>query len=318
MAASANGILITDSRQSDNPIIYCNAAFEKITGYGQDEIIGRNCRFLQGDDTNQQALAEVRKAIRNGQNLCVVLRNYRKDGTMFWNELSISPVRNVAGVVTHMIGIQNDITQRIKAQQALAEKEAQLVSITDALPVLISYFDKDVRYRFANQTHIEWFGRTPDELSGLLLQEVIGQDKFVAWQQHLAVAFAGNSEQYDCQLQHQSKGLRMVRVVLVPDFSSDRTVIGLHCLLTDTTDQKIIEQQATLRRDYEQQLATLTDDERIVYDRLIKGESNKSIATELDVGLRTVERRRRNILDKLNAISLTELLKRMSMIEGWL
>ncbi len=109
MDASANGILIAEAVE-DLPIRYVNPAFERITGYNADEAIGRNCRFLQATDTNQPQMAAIRDALETGKPCTVEVRNYRKDGTMFWNSLSIAPVSNEAGITTHFVGIQQDIT----------------------------------------------------------------------------------------------------------------------------------------------------------------------------------------------------------------
>ena len=114
-----NGIVITDPTQKDNPIIYFNKAFQKLTGYNRDEIIGKNCRFLQGKDRNQKGIKEIRKAIKEGNSCRVQVRNYKKDGSMFWNEVSINPIRSVNGEITHFVGIQNDVTHRVKADQEI-------------------------------------------------------------------------------------------------------------------------------------------------------------------------------------------------------
>ncbi|HEY9875812.1 MAG TPA: EAL domain-containing protein, partial [Candidatus Obscuribacterales bacterium] len=120
VAASSNGIVISDAQQPDNPLIYVNPAFEQISGYSQNEIIGRNCRFLQGTDSKQPQLEKLRSAIQEGRECYVVLRNYRKDGSCFWNELYISPVRDKQGQLTHFIGIQTDITERKQAEERYA------------------------------------------------------------------------------------------------------------------------------------------------------------------------------------------------------
>ncbi len=117
IAASNNGIVITDPTLPDNPIVYANEGFLRTTGYGADEMVGRNCRFLQGQDRDQPGLNEVREAIQEGRECRVVLRNYKKDTTLFWNELSISPVYDEAGRLTNYIGIQNDITERKQAEE---------------------------------------------------------------------------------------------------------------------------------------------------------------------------------------------------------
>ena len=124
VAASSNGIVITDPRVPDNPIVYVNPAFEEISGYTADEVMGRNCRFLQADDREQPALDELREALTEARKCRVVLRNYRKDGTPFWNELYVSPVHDEEGRLTNFVGFQNDITHRRRIEE---ERDALLV-----------------------------------------------------------------------------------------------------------------------------------------------------------------------------------------------
>ena len=124
---SANsGIIITDNTQPDNPIIYCNKAFETISGYDHNEIIGHNCRFLQSQDRAQPERDILKECIETGKECRVEIRNYRKNGKLFWNELYVSPVQNEAGEVTHFIGVQNDITDRKKAEYDLREEKASV------------------------------------------------------------------------------------------------------------------------------------------------------------------------------------------------
>ncbi|MCY0976725.1 PAS domain-containing protein [Chryseobacterium wangxinyae] len=124
---SANsGIIITDNTQPDNPIIYCNKAFETITGYHHNEIIGHNCRFLQAQDRAQPERDILKECIEKGEECRVEIRNYKKNGKLFWNELYVSPVYNDDGEVTHFIGVQNDITDRKKAEYELREEKASV------------------------------------------------------------------------------------------------------------------------------------------------------------------------------------------------
>ena len=126
VAASSNGIVITDPSLPDNPIVYVNPAFEKTTGYSMEEAIGHNCRFLQGGDRDQPALEELRSAIWEGRECRVVLRNYRKDGSLFWNELYISPVYDEDGHLTNFVGVQNDVTENRRAEEVLRGSEDRL------------------------------------------------------------------------------------------------------------------------------------------------------------------------------------------------
>jgi PAS domain S-box-containing protein len=114
--ASTVGVTIADARLEDMPLIYVNEAFVKITGYSIEDAIGRNCRFLQGDNKNQPELVTLRKALREGTNTTVVLRNYRKNGELFYNQLTLSPVRDTDGTLTHFVGLSNDVTEQIVAE----------------------------------------------------------------------------------------------------------------------------------------------------------------------------------------------------------
>jgi len=119
--SASNGVVITDPRLEDNPIIYTNPSFTNITGYGAEEILGRNCRFLQGEDKEQSALVDLRKALKEKTPITTVLRNYRKDGRRFYNELTVSPVADAQGQLIAFVGIQNDITARIEAEQRISD-----------------------------------------------------------------------------------------------------------------------------------------------------------------------------------------------------
>lgn len=114
-----NGITISDARAPDLPLVYVNPAFERMTGYSAREVLGRNCRFLQGADVDQPGLNEVRTAIREQGDLRVLLKNYRKDGTSFWNELSLSSIFDLEGHLAYFVGIQNDVTLQVESAQRL-------------------------------------------------------------------------------------------------------------------------------------------------------------------------------------------------------
>jgi diguanylate cyclase (GGDEF)-like protein/PAS domain S-box-containing protein len=117
--ASVNAILITDATRPDNPVEYVNPAFERITGYSAGEVHGHNARFLQREDRDQSGLQEIRLALAKQTEGHAVVRNYRKDGSLFWNDLHIAPVRDELGEVTHFVGILNDITEAQLYQQEL-------------------------------------------------------------------------------------------------------------------------------------------------------------------------------------------------------
>ena len=121
--ASSNGMVVADAQADDMPLVYVNPTFERITGYTAAEVLGRNCRFLQGDppdDSNTLALETIHRGLANGEEVSVMLRNYRKDGTPFWNDLYLSPIRNQRNEITHYVGVQNDISERKSIEHQLA------------------------------------------------------------------------------------------------------------------------------------------------------------------------------------------------------
>ncbi|TAI49741.1 PAS domain S-box protein [Flagellimonas allohymeniacidonis] len=164
LSSAINGIIITDAQQEDNPVVYVNSAFEELTGYAREEILNRNLRFLQGEDRNQKSIEELRNAVKNGESCEVEIRNYRKDGTLWWNKLSITPLKDSNNSVTHFIGIQNDITERIEAEEErnhwnkIFEESLNEIYVLDA---------KTLRFISANQGAQNNLGYSLQELQQL-------------------------------------------------------------------------------------------------------------------------------------------------------
>ncbi len=125
--ASNDGIVVAEQEgDEDTILIYVNPAFERLSGYDANDILYRDCRFLQGEERDQPARARIRQALASRQPCREVLRNYRKDGSAFWNELSITPVFNEADQLTYFVGIQKDVTRQVEAEQRVAELEREL------------------------------------------------------------------------------------------------------------------------------------------------------------------------------------------------
>ena len=161
LQSASNGILITDAQKHDNPVIYFNSAFQRHTGYADEEILNQNCRFLQGTDRDQVPLNKLRVAIKNGESCQVTLRNYKKDGTLFWNELSITPITDSKGVVTNFIGIQNDVTQRKKIE----EERLHLATIFDeSLNEVYVFGTKTLKFVNVNYGALKNIGYSYEEL----------------------------------------------------------------------------------------------------------------------------------------------------------
>lgn len=118
LAATRSAVTITDNNSPDNPIVYCNTAFLELTGYTKDEVIGNNCRFLQGKDTEEADIENIRQALKSEKDSFNVIKNYTKDGRPFWNELQISPVYDEKGKLSHFIGLQTDVTMKVEQERA--------------------------------------------------------------------------------------------------------------------------------------------------------------------------------------------------------
>jgi two-component system, cell cycle response regulator len=159
MHASTEGLAIADVGKADMPLIYVNPAFERLTGYAAHEALGRNCRFLQRDDVRQTGLAAIREALRTGTPCSALVRNYRKDGTMFWNQLGLAPILDASGRLTHVMATLCDVSERVRAEQRLLEKQRQLekskrmlegLALKDGLTGLYN------RRHFSEQLAREW------------------------------------------------------------------------------------------------------------------------------------------------------------------
>jgi PAS domain S-box-containing protein len=171
LAASRNAIVITAPNEADNPIIYANPAFERITGYSIEEAIGKNYGFLQGEDRDQSALEELRNAIREGRECQVVLRNYKKDSTLFWNELSISPVHDEEGNLVNFFGVLADVTERKCTKEALQYQLDLTRAITDNAADSLFLWDTEGRVTFMNPAAEQTFGWRQEELLGEVLHD---------------------------------------------------------------------------------------------------------------------------------------------------
>lgn len=130
IAAATNitveGIVISDAQQPDNPIIYANEGFVRLTGYDRKDVLGRNCRFLQGEETDPDTIAEISQAVHSGRSCRVDILNYRKNGERFWNRLSITPLKDEQGNVINFVGVQFDITVLKETQDRLQQANKRL------------------------------------------------------------------------------------------------------------------------------------------------------------------------------------------------
>jgi len=134
---TVNGITLSDPNKEDNPIIYANAAFEKISGYSSEESVGKNCRFLQGKDKGQVNVKKIKEAIAERRPIRTDIINYTKDGKLFYNEISISPIYNKSGDLLYFLGIQHDVTEKVLAQKEIARINKRLGALYTGLGICI-------------------------------------------------------------------------------------------------------------------------------------------------------------------------------------
>jgi PAS domain S-box-containing protein len=151
LECTTNGVVISDMSLPGQPVFYANPAFCRITGFEAGEVIGRNCALLQRGDTAQPELDVLRRALQVGETATVVLRNYRKDGTLFFNELAVAPVTALDGRVQHYVGIVNDVTERERTRLAIAERSARLNAVFDLSPDGFVVFDRRGRLVYTNR-----------------------------------------------------------------------------------------------------------------------------------------------------------------------
>lgn len=142
---ATNGIVITDALQPDHPIIFVNPAFVALTRYTEAEVIGKNCRLLQGPDTDRETTHEIRLALQEGRECAVTILNYRKDGTPFWNDLRIAPLLDEYGRVTHFVGIQSDVTERINAEYELFQAREAAEAANQAKTQFLASMSHEIR-----------------------------------------------------------------------------------------------------------------------------------------------------------------------------
>lgn len=259
---SRDGIIIADVQQQGFPLVYANRGFENLTGYPADEVIGRSYQFLQGDDTGQPEAAEINAAIARNESCVVTLRNYRKDGSMFWNETSISPMHNAEAAPTHFIAIQKDATARVLLEQQLSHVDS-VVGIsnrrhfdqrfTDALvfsrrahcgmSVLMIELDlfSQFNQRYGKSAGDECLRRVGDCIAKLFVRTSdcaarYGDGEFAV----VSLSFGAGALR-----QHAQKLCQQVHMLNIPHNDSPHGVVtisvgGVHCMPTQGTTEEML------------------------------------------------------------------------------
>ena len=257
--AANNLVVITDPRRADNPIVFVNDFFLETTGYREEEVLGRNCRFLQlrpdGTRDEQPERAELRDSIDAGKASAVLMRNYRKDGSLFWNELYVTPLFDPDGTLTHFIGVQNDVTARVEAIAETGRSESLLRSFFESAPMMMGVAelgaDGTVTHRSANNAAARFYQVEAGEVAGKT-ESALGYttDEMARWQRHYRAALESSEPvrfdtAYPWDEDPTGEGVRSLAVVVhhIPD--TDEPPLFSY-IVEDVTERRRNEQERQL------------------------------------------------------------------------
>ncbi|MBW4489763.1 MAG: PAS domain S-box protein [Trichocoleus desertorum ATA4-8-CV12] len=236
--SASDGILLSDPNQDNNPIIYANPAFSRITGYSVAEVLARNCRFLQGAATDPKAVTQIREAIAQRREIQTTILNYRKDGQSFWNQLRISPVCSKSGELLYFVGLQADITEREQTEEQIREQALLFNHSQDAILVL----DLENRILFWNSGAARLFGWAAHEAIGRYLDELLFDELCPTLQ--AAQRSVNEQGEWQGELQQRTKDGRQVTVEsrwsLIRQSNVPKSILIVN---TDITQRKQAENQ---------------------------------------------------------------------------
>ncbi len=243
LGAISQGLFITDPSRSDEPIIYVNEAFAQITGYGAEEALGRDIRFLRGPETDPAALDELRSAYRAGRECTIEARAYRKDGTPFWCGLAVSPVQDPAGRVTHFVGVLTDVTGRKESEEDLRRSEERFRSLIDATTAIVWTTTAAGEFPADQPRWAEFTGQTPEQFADYGWLDAVHPDD----RRHTASGWAAAVERrakYESEhrLRRRDGAYRSMVARGVPVLNPDGSVrewVGVH---DDVTEQREAEE----------------------------------------------------------------------------
>ena len=233
------GITIADSSQPDNPLIYVNDGFCELTGYSRDEILAQNCRFLQGDATREEPVAQMRTAIEAEEPVTVELQNYRKKGAMFWNRVTIVPIRSESGIVTSYLGYQEDVTdeKRFKQDLSLFKKAAE------GSEKAIFITDPDGIIQYVNPSFEQMTGYTASEANGRnprILKSGQQDDAFYAnlWESITA------GDAWEAELMNQTKHGELFEVTqkIIPATGKHGKITHFVAIMQDISEKVLTRQ----------------------------------------------------------------------------
>ena len=245
LEVAPHGITIADARLPGCPLIYCNNAFFQLTGYQPNEVLGRNCNFLQGDDIDQRGIAIIREALSQKGSCHTVLRNYKKRGELFWNELSLSPVINGDGDVTHYVGLQYDITDKMMVEGALKESEQRYRTLFETNTDGVAYYTAEGYCHDANETYCSMLGMTWHQLIDSSFDDItpdtwLEKDHQIKQQQ---ITNKEHTVEYDKELKRRDGSLVPVHIRQSAHYDQDGAVIAFWLSVRDLSQERHTQQK---------------------------------------------------------------------------
>lgn len=251
--AVAEGILITGSAEDDCPIIYANAAIERLTGYRRPELLGKNCRILQGPETDMEEVRRLADAVRAGRPISTILLNYRRDGTTFWNQVSIYPVRDTQGRVSHLIGVQEDVSARVTAESELRRIVQRYRLLMDHAPCGIYVLDRRGCFTDLNRAAVSILAWPSAAIRGAHFSDfVVREDQPVAVDafERGTAGQASDLEIELCIVREDGEQRQLVVTVTAVDHDSIQSVYGI---ARDVTEERARERHLRRERNLHQQ-----------------------------------------------------------------
>jgi PAS domain S-box-containing protein len=251
------GVSVSDARDPEFPLVYVNAAFTATTGYAPEEVIGHSCRLLQGPETARDTVALLRSALRERRPVTVELLNYRKDGTTFWNQLALAPVSTEPGQVTHIVGVQVDVTAIRRAAEAQAEADARFRSIVEQVTDGIWMVDAEWRTVFANPALTQLLGYTAEEMLGRSPLDFVPDEHREAVCASMRSRERGSRARSDFPLQAKD-GRQLWTISRASPLSGpDGAFTGAITIVTDVTAQREAKAEARRREEALREMAKL-------------------------------------------------------------
>jgi len=229
------GITIADATQSNTPVIYANDKFHELTGYEEDDILGQGFQFLQGENTNPGKMAEIRDAADAEESVAVELRNYRADDTVFWNRMTIAPITNDTGEVTHYVGFQEDVTERVEYEQMLRRFQRAVEAAGHAIYIT----DPDSVITYANPAF--------ERITGYDSNEIVGQNPRVLKSGEMSTTYynrlwatisRGHVWEEEIRDQKKSGELYYAHQTIAPLTRSNGDIEAYVAIQQDITDRK--------------------------------------------------------------------------------